>query len=99
MSQIKQKHFRGNQSPFMNKGIHKAIMTGTKLRNRFLKEVTPMNRLAYTKQRNCCVSLMRENRRQCYVPLNVNRIKDKKNLWMIVKPNFLNKIVGTNRVI
>ena len=46
---IKQKHIRGNQSPFMNKDIHKAIITRTRLRNRFLKEPTPMNRLAYKK--------------------------------------------------
>ena len=38
---IKQKHIRGSQSPFMNKDIHKAIMTRTSLRNRFLKEQNP----------------------------------------------------------
>ena len=37
MASIKQKHIRWNQSLFMNKDIHKAIMTGTRLRNRFLK--------------------------------------------------------------
>ena len=40
MAPIKQKHTRGNQSPFMNKDIHKAIMTRTRLRNRFLKGPT-----------------------------------------------------------
>ena len=55
MAPIKQKHIRGNQSPFMNKDIHKAIMTRTTLINRFLKEPTQMNRLAYKKQRNYCV--------------------------------------------
>ena len=54
MAPIKQKHIRGNQPPFMNKDIHKAIMTRTRLRNRFLKEPTEMNRLAYKKQRNYC---------------------------------------------
>ena len=54
MAPIKQKHIRGNQSPFMNKDIHKAIMTRTRLRKRFLKEPTQMNRLAYKKQRNYC---------------------------------------------
>ena len=32
MAPIKQKHIRGNHSPFMNKDIHKAIMTRTRLR-------------------------------------------------------------------
>ena len=58
MAPIKQKHNRGNQSPFMNKDIYKATMAGTRLRNRFLKELTQMNRLAYKTQRNYCVSLM-----------------------------------------
>ena len=64
MATIKQKHIRGNQSPFINKDIHKVIRTRTRLRNRFLKEPIPMNRLAYIKQRNYCVSLMRENKKQ-----------------------------------
>ena len=96
---IKEKPIRGNQSPFMNKDFHKARMTKTRLRNRFLKEPTPMNRLADKKQRNYCASLMRENKKQYYGSFNVNRITDNKNFWRVIKPNFSNKIVGTNRMI
>ena len=96
--QIKQKHIRGNQSSFMNKDIHKAIMTRTRLRNRFLKEPTPMNRLAYKKQTNHYVFIMRKNKKQYYGSLNVNRITDNKNFWRVVKPNFSNKVVGANKV-
>ena len=99
MAPIKQKHIKGNQFPFINKDIHKAIMTRTRLRNRFLKEPTKMNRLAYKKQRNYCVSLMRQNKKLYYGSLNVNHITDIKNFWRVVKPNFSNKILGTNRVI
>ena len=99
LAPTKQKHIRGNQCPFMNKDIHKAIMTKTRLGHTFLKEPTPMNRLAYKKQRNYCISLMRENKKQFYGSLNVNRIADIKNFWRIVKPNFSHKIFGTNRVI
>ena len=70
----------------MNKDIHKAIMTGKRLRNMFLKESTRMNRLGYRKQRN-------------YGSLNVNRITDNENFWRVVKLNFSNKIIATNRVI
>ena len=84
MAPTKQKHIRGNQSPFMNKDIHKVIMTRTRLRNRFLKEPTPMNRLAYKKQRNYCVSLMRENKKQYYGSLNVNRITGNKTFWRVL---------------
>ena len=99
MAPIKQKHIKGNRSPFMNKDIHKAIMTRTRLRNRFLKEPTQMKRLAYKKQRNYCISLMRQNKKQYYGSLNVNNITDNKNFWRVVKPNLSNKILGTNRVI
>ena len=99
MAPIKQKHIRGNQSPFMNKDIHKAIMTRMRLRNRFQKEPTEMNRLGYKKQRNYCVSLIRQSKKQYYGSLNVNHLTDNKNFWRVVKPNFLNKILGTNRVI
>ena len=63
MAPIKQKHVIGNQSPFMNKDIHKAIMTRTRFRNKFLKEPTPMNRPVYKKQRNYSVSFMGENKK------------------------------------
>ena len=95
MAPIKQKHIRDNQFPFMNKDIHKAIMTRKRLRNRFLKEPTPTNRLAYKKQRNYCVSLMRQNKKQYYGSLNVNHITDNKNFWRVVKPNFSKYLVLT----
>ena len=98
MVPIKQNHIRGNQSHFMNREIHKSIMTKARLKNRFLKKPTPMNRLAYKKQRNYCVSLMRENKKQYDGSLNVNRIADNKNFWKLVKRKFSNKIVDTNRV-
>ena len=74
MPPIKPEHIRCYRSPFMNKDIHKPIMTRTRLRNRFLKEPTPLNRLAYKTQRNYCVSIMCENKKQYYGSLNVNRI-------------------------
>ena len=58
-----------------------------------------MNRLAYKKQRNDCVSLMRQSKKQYYGSLNVNHKRDNKNFWRVVKPNFSHKILGTNRVI
>ena len=59
---------RGNQLPLMNKDIHKVILSRTRLRNSFLNEITPMNRLAYRKQRNYCVSLIRENKSNIIIP-------------------------------
>ena len=50
------KYVRGNQSPFMNKTLSKAIMQRSKLRNIYLKNRTEENRNNYAKQRNLCVN-------------------------------------------
>ena len=42
---------------------------------------------------------MRENKKQYHGSLIIIRITDNKNFWRVVKQNFSNKIVGTNRVI
>ena len=57
-----------------------------------------MNRLGYKKQRNYCVSLMHQSKKQYYGFLNVNHIMDNKNFWRVVKTNLSNKIYGTIRV-
>ena len=62
---LKKKHARGNQMPFFNKELSKAIMTRTKLRNIFLQNRSEENRIRYTKQRNFCVSLLRKTKKRC----------------------------------
>ena len=54
--------------------------------------------VSFFKDRTNSASLMCENK-QYYGFLNVNRVTDNKNIWRVVKPNFSNKTVGTNRVI
>ena len=46
-----------------------------------------MNRLAYKKQKNYCVLLTRENRKQFDGSLNLNHITDNKYLSRVVEPN------------
>ena len=46
---MKEKYIRHNQTPFMNKGVRKAIMNRTYLLNRFRKENSFINKLAYKK--------------------------------------------------
>ena len=49
---IKRKYVRANEAPFMTKGLHKAIMKRSKLRNKFLKSKALSDRKAYTSQCN-----------------------------------------------
>ena len=74
----KKKHARGNQMPFFNKELSKAIMTRTKLRNIFLQNRSEENRIRYTKQRNFCVSLLRKTKKRYYENLNEKSVVDNK---------------------
>ena len=64
------KHVRGNQMPFFDKELSRAIMTRTKLRNNFLQNKSEENRKLYAKQRNFCVSLLRNVKKRYYEILN-----------------------------
>ena len=72
----KKKYLRGNNKPFMNKVLSKAIMQRTRLRNKFLKNPTNQNRLSYTKQRNFCLSLLRKEKKEYFENLNEKDITD-----------------------
>ena len=58
-AQIKQRYVRANQAPFINKTKNREIMKRSRIRNMFLKTKYDIDRKAYNKQRNLCVSLIR----------------------------------------
>ena len=94
----KKKHARGNQMPFFNKELSKAIMTRTKLRNNFLQNRSEENRRRYTKQRNFCVSLSRKTKKRYYESLNKKRVVDNKLFYKTVKPFISNKVAGKDKI-
>ena len=94
----KKRYLRGNQSPFMNKTLVKAIMVRSKLRNVFLKNKTEENRSNYSKQRNLCVTLLRKSKREYFGNLNEKNLCDNK-FWSVVKPLLSNKVVSNEKTI
>jgi hypothetical protein len=94
----KQRFVRGNQSPFINKECSKAIMTRSRLRNKFWKYNTPENRKAYSKQRNYCVSLLRKTKRNYYNNLNTKSVVDNKCFWKSIKPLLSDKLVKSEKI-
>ena len=48
---MKEKYIRRNQAPLMNKSVPKVIMVRTQIFNKFRKENSFINELAYKKQR------------------------------------------------
>ena len=66
-------------------------MKQTQLRNIYLKLRTIESKLAYTKQRNYCVTLIRKGKKEYYGNLDVKAITDNKKFWKTVKPLFSDK--------
>ena len=74
-------------------------MVRSKLRNKFLKLKTEENRFKYAKQRNYCVKLLQQKKRQYFENLNLSSITDNKLFWKTVSPLFTEKNGSKNNKI
>ena len=90
------KYLRANCAPFVTKELSKAIMLRSKLRNQYLKCKSEEARARFKIQRNPCVTLLRENKRDYYENLDLGN--DSKELWNTVKPVFGNKVTTRNNI-
>ena len=87
----KKKTIRGNHSYLINKQISKSIVKQVQLRKMCLKLRTIESKLAYSKQRNYCVTLIRKGKKEYCCSLDVQDITDNKNFWKTVKSLFSDK--------
>ena len=94
---IKKWYARGSQAPFINKKINKEIMKRSRLRNKFLNTKSDIDRKAYNRQRNLCVSLIRSEKKNFYSNINKSDITDK-TFWKTVKPFFTDKIKTKSKI-
>ena len=83
---LKCKYIRASEGSFMNKGLRKAIMVRSKLRNRLNNDKTWSANVAYKRQRNLCTSLLRKTKRKYYENLKPSEISDNKKFWKVTKP-------------
>ena len=95
---IKQRYVRANQAPFISKTINKEIMKRSRLRNKFLNTKGDIDRKAYNKQRNLCVSLIRREKKNCFNKISTRDITDNKTFWKTVKPLFTDKIQTKSKI-
>ena len=72
----KNKYIRANNSNYITKALRKEIMHRSRLRNKFLRERTKESKIAYNKQRNICVSLLRKTKRDYFANLDTKIMKD-----------------------
>ena len=95
---LKTKLVRANNVPFMNKHLRKHIMTRSRFKNRFNKDPSAENEIAYKKQRNLCVNLSRKAKREYYSTLNPSIIADNRKFWSAIKPLFSDKVKLRNKI-
>ena len=77
---LKTKFVRPNNAPFVTKNLRKHIMTRSRFKNKFNKDPSSDNEIAYKKQRNLCVNLCRKEKREYYSTLNPSIVADNKTI-------------------
>ena len=94
----KRRFVRAINSPFMTNELYKAIMVRSRLRNKFYKLKSYESKEEYKRQRNRCVSLLRETKKRFYENLDPNLITDNRKFWKQVKPFFSDKTPFNNNI-
>ena len=82
----------------MTKALRKAIMRRSKLKNIFHKTRAKEDWNNYKKQRNFCVNLLRNTKKDYFQKLNIKDLTDNKKLWKTIKPFFSNKGLNSNKL-
>ena len=90
---LKKKYLRANHASFVTKELQKAIMLRTRLRNIYLKQRTETIKVAYNRQRNKCVSILKKSKKSYFDTkyfdiLDTKFVKDNKNFWKRISPLF-----------
>ena len=87
---VKKRKVRGNQVSIMNKALPKAIMRRSNLLNKFVNNRTTENWKSYRKQRNKCVKIRNNARREYFKKLDAPHLSNS-NFWTTLKPFFSEK--------
>ena len=95
---MKKRYIRANDSPFMNRTLHKAFMRRTRLKNKYNKNRTAENWDAFRRQRNLCVKLSRKAKRDFYNQIDISAVTDNKKFWKTVKPFISDKSSSKSRI-
>ena len=82
----------------MTKALRKAIVTRSRLENRYYRDKTDVSNRAYKKQKNYCSKLYKKERKKYYANLDVNNITDNKKFWATMRPFFSDKGSGKSRI-
>ena len=96
---IKRKYTRANNSVFMAKELKAAIMQRSKLRKKISKERTNDSKHLYDRQKNLCVSLLRNTKKDYFKQWNNKVVSDNRKFWQTISPLFSEKAFRTETII
>ena len=82
----------------MTKALRKPIMHRSKLKSIFHKTRAIEDWKNYKKQRNSCVNLLRNIKKDYFLKLNVKDLADNKKFWKSIKPFFSNKDLNLHKL-
>ena len=83
---------------FMNKTLTKAVMTRTRLQNKFIKNPTKENEAYFKKHRNFCARLFKKEKKGFYNNIDIKSITDNRLFWKTIKPHFLEKYTPAKKI-
>ena len=96
---LKTKIVRGNDAPFVDKQLRKAIYTRARLKNKIHRNPSKENKMAYKKQINFCISLRRKCMKNYLKKLTEKDLTTNKCFWKFMKPFLTNKgFTGNNDI-
>ena len=96
--QLFRKYIRANESPFMTKDLHKAIMKRSKIRSKFVKSRNLSDRKNYTSQRNFCKKMLKNTKRTYFNNLDIRKVTDNRTSWKTVVALFSNKFSKSEKI-
>ena len=97
---IKQKRVRGNHAPFMTKELSKAIMTRSRLRNKWNKWKSRENFILYQAAKKHCTLLNKIAKNDYFKNATKNGVMTNREFWKVFKPLLTNKgFLSSNTII
>ena len=82
---------RGIHFPFIKKDLREAIYTRSRLKNKFIKNLSEVNEKLYKSQRNKCVAIRKKSIKQYFSNITSKSIVANTEFWKTMKPFFTNK--------
>ena len=95
---MKKRYISANDSPFMNRTLHKAFMLRTRLKNKYDKNRAAENWDAFRRQRNLCVKITRKAKRDFYNQIDISAVTNNKEFWNTIKPLISDKSSLKSRI-